>query len=171
MKNACPNYGKSLANLSAFVYDTHCVQEESRGELAEWSKAHDWKSCLRETVTRVQIPNSPPKKSPISGAFFIFYFVIRSGKVRTFPCVLLWRLMLESVGMNQIMFRHSFWQRFLNDSTCGLSIGAQSQPLLSYDFTDIISTLLHIHMLNSFVLCSSLSARSCYEYRATNRSS
>ena len=153
------------------MYDTQCVQEKSRGELAEWSKAHDWKSCLRETVTRVQIPNSPPKKSPISGAFFIFYFAIRSGKVRTFPCVLLRRLMLELVGINQIMFRHSFWQRFLNDSTCGLSIGAQSQPLLSYDFTDIISTLLHIHMLNSFVLCSSLSARSCYEYRATNRSS
>ena len=32
------------------------------GELAEWSKAHDWKSCLRVTVTRVQIPNSPPER-------------------------------------------------------------------------------------------------------------
>ena len=162
---------KVLQNRAYSCMIHNASKKKCRGELAEWSKAHDWKSCLRETVTRVQIPNSPPKKSPISGAFFIFYFVIRSGKVRTFPCVLLWRLMLESVGMNQIMFRHSFWQRFLNDSTCGLSIGAQSQPLLSYDFTDIISTLLHIHMLNSFVLCSSLSARSCYEYRATNRSS
>ncbi len=29
-------------------------------ELAEWSKAHDWKSCERETVPRVQIPHSLP---------------------------------------------------------------------------------------------------------------
>ena len=30
--------------------------------MAEWSKAHDWKSCLRVSVTRVQIPNSPPER-------------------------------------------------------------------------------------------------------------
>ena len=30
------------------------------GEVAEWLKAHAWKVCLRETVTRVQIPLSPP---------------------------------------------------------------------------------------------------------------
>ena len=30
------------------------------GELAEWLKAHAWKACLRETVTRVRIPHSPP---------------------------------------------------------------------------------------------------------------
>ena len=27
-----------------------------------WSKAHDWKSCLRGTVTRVRIPFSAPNK-------------------------------------------------------------------------------------------------------------
>ena len=30
------------------------------GELAEWSKAHDWKSCERAIAPRVQIPYSPP---------------------------------------------------------------------------------------------------------------
>src|SRR5688500_13062254 len=30
------------------------------GEVAEWLKAHAWKACLRETVTRVRIPLSPP---------------------------------------------------------------------------------------------------------------
>lgn len=31
-------------------------------ELAEWSKAHDWKSCERVTVPRVQIPHSLPRR-------------------------------------------------------------------------------------------------------------
>ena len=163
-KIALPNCGKSIANLSAFVYDTQCVQEKSRGELAEWSKAHDWKSCLRETVTRVQIPNSPPRKSPTSGAFLFFHFAIRSEKVRTFPCVLWLRLMWKSVGMNQIMFRHSFWELFLNDSMCGLSVGVLSQPLLSCKFTDIISALLYIQTLHSVVLNFSMRAQLCYEY-------
>ena len=30
------------------------------GEVAEWSKAHAWKVCRRETVSRVRIPLSPP---------------------------------------------------------------------------------------------------------------
>ncbi len=33
--------------------------------MAEWPKAHDWKSCKRESVSRVQIPPSPPRS--ISG--------------------------------------------------------------------------------------------------------
>ena len=28
--------------------------------MAEWSKAHAWKVCRRETVSRVRIPVSPP---------------------------------------------------------------------------------------------------------------
>ena len=35
----------------------------ARGEVAEWLKAHAWKVCLRETVTRVRIPLSPPALS------------------------------------------------------------------------------------------------------------
>ena len=34
------------------------------GEVAEWLKAHAWKVCLRETVTRVRIPLSPPDFLP-----------------------------------------------------------------------------------------------------------
>ena len=33
------------------------------GEVAEWLKAHAWKVCLRETVTRVRIPLSPPTET------------------------------------------------------------------------------------------------------------
>jgi hypothetical protein len=34
------------------------------GEMAEWLKAHAWKACIRETVSRVRIPLSPPFSSP-----------------------------------------------------------------------------------------------------------
>ena len=34
------------------------------GELAEWSKAHAWKACNGATHSRVQIPCSPPHKTP-----------------------------------------------------------------------------------------------------------
>ena len=30
------------------------------GEVAEWLKAHAWNACIRETVSRVRIPFSPP---------------------------------------------------------------------------------------------------------------
>ncbi len=30
------------------------------GEVAEWLKAHAWKACKQETVSRVRIPLSPP---------------------------------------------------------------------------------------------------------------
>ncbi|MDF2616800.1 MAG: hypothetical protein K0Q47_1455, partial [Sedimentibacter sp.] len=30
------------------------------GEMSEWFKEHAWKACLRETVTGVRIPLSPP---------------------------------------------------------------------------------------------------------------
>ena len=33
------------------------------GEVAEWSKAHAWNACRRETVSRVRIPVSPPEFS------------------------------------------------------------------------------------------------------------
>ena len=35
-------------------------QARTDGEVAAWLKAHAWKVCLRETVTRVRIPLSPP---------------------------------------------------------------------------------------------------------------
>src|SRR5262249_45341608 len=30
------------------------------GEMAEWLKAHAWKACIGETLSRVRIPLSPP---------------------------------------------------------------------------------------------------------------
>ena len=31
------------------------------GEMAEWLKAHAWKACIGETLSRVRIPVSPPE--------------------------------------------------------------------------------------------------------------
>ena len=38
----------------------HAIVRAFSGEVAEWSKAHAWKVCRRETVSRVRIPVSPP---------------------------------------------------------------------------------------------------------------
>jgi hypothetical protein len=38
----------------------HWGTQLSRGEMAEWFKAHAWKACVRETVPWVRIPLSPP---------------------------------------------------------------------------------------------------------------
>ncbi len=49
------------------------------GEVAEWLKAHAWNACIRETVSRVRIPLSPPlscsepeMRLPWGGFFFLF---------------------------------------------------------------------------------------------------
>ena len=42
------------------------------GEVAEWFKAHAWNACIRETVSRVRIPLSPP----LSPASPIISFII-----------------------------------------------------------------------------------------------
>src|SRR6185369_15600871 len=36
------------------------------GGVAEWFKAHAWKACIRETVSRVRIPPPPPFVLPNS---------------------------------------------------------------------------------------------------------
>ncbi len=37
---------------------------EAIGEVTEWPKVHDWKSCVSERVPRVRIPPSPQVKIP-----------------------------------------------------------------------------------------------------------
>ena len=59
------------------------IRYSPHGEVAEWSKAHAWKVCRRETVSRVRIPVSPPFNP--EKAFS------RSGCGRIFP--LFWRVM------------------------------------------------------------------------------
>lgn len=49
---------------------------KAHGEMSEWSKEHAWKACIRATVSRVQIPFSPPEKTayPIGlSGFFMFF--------------------------------------------------------------------------------------------------
>ena len=47
----------ALALTPTMLYTKLCAE---RGEVSERLKEHDWKSCVRETVPRVQIPLSPP---------------------------------------------------------------------------------------------------------------
>ena len=42
------------------IFAAHITQ----GEVSEWLKEHAWKVCIRETVSGVRIPLSPPKQSP-----------------------------------------------------------------------------------------------------------
>jgi hypothetical protein len=35
-------------------------RQPPNGEMAEWLKAHAWKACILERVSRVRIPVSPP---------------------------------------------------------------------------------------------------------------
>jgi hypothetical protein len=42
--------------------------KSSAGEMAEWLKAHAWKACIRETVSWVRIPLSPPCFQWLAGA-------------------------------------------------------------------------------------------------------
>ena len=37
-----------------------CARDPAAGEMTEWPKVHDWKSCVPARVPRVRIPLSPP---------------------------------------------------------------------------------------------------------------
>ncbi len=47
------------------------------GEVSEWPKEHDWKSCVRVTVPRVQIPPSPPEPRSFLENFEAFFLQCR----------------------------------------------------------------------------------------------
>ena len=42
-------------------YSPRAAMSEAVGEVAEWLKALAWKACIRETVSWVRIPPSPPR--------------------------------------------------------------------------------------------------------------
>ena len=44
------------------------LTEERSGGVAERSKAHAWKVCIRETVSRVRIPPPPPIQNRTANA-------------------------------------------------------------------------------------------------------
>ncbi len=55
------------------------------GEVSEWLKEHAWKVCIRESVSRVRIPPSPPystKKPELTFRLFCLYSA-PTGRVRT----------------------------------------------------------------------------------------
>jgi hypothetical protein len=65
--------------------------------VAEWLKAHAWKVCLRETVTRVRIPLSPPD-------YLIKYLILQRFLARSFDIlspfsgfVPLWEEIIETI--------------------------------------------------------------------------
>lgn len=60
----CARHEYRCARLRRLASQGHPPQSRigglTRGEMAEWSKAHAWKVCRRVTVSRVRIPLSPP---------------------------------------------------------------------------------------------------------------
>ncbi len=48
------------SEYSALAFAMNASGESPRGGVAEWLKAHAWKVCIRETVSRVRIPPPPP---------------------------------------------------------------------------------------------------------------
>jgi hypothetical protein len=57
--------GQALASViltvpayAILAAETHACHDS--GEMAEWLKAHAWKACIGETLSRVRIPLSPP---------------------------------------------------------------------------------------------------------------
>ncbi len=48
----------NLAPRNEFAYQG--PRRKAHGGVAEWLKAHAWKVCIRETVSRVRIPLPPP---------------------------------------------------------------------------------------------------------------
>ena len=79
--------------FSSFFGVASCTQSDPQdkadvGEVAEWSKAHAWKVCRRETVSRVRIPSSPPlaldkrfSRSRTGRIFPLFSRVMRVGLI------------------------------------------------------------------------------------------
>ena len=59
---SCRIYRKtgSACTPSVLSYSARPDRRQLPGGVAEWLKAHAWKACLRETVTRVRIPLPPP---------------------------------------------------------------------------------------------------------------
>jgi hypothetical protein len=51
-----------MINLQTFI----------NGDLSEWSNEQAWKVCIRVTVSRVRIPQSPPIKTIPSGIVFLY---------------------------------------------------------------------------------------------------
>ena len=52
--------GSWLFSPDLLPFAVRARYKPSNGEVAEWSKAHAWKVCRRETVSWVRIPPSPP---------------------------------------------------------------------------------------------------------------
>lgn len=49
-------------NINTCIVKQKLYNIDRCGEVAEWSNARDSKSCIRATVSGVQIPPSPPER-------------------------------------------------------------------------------------------------------------
>ena len=68
-------FGLCLQRLFMVFLHPHCRVRNGNGEVAEWLKAHAWKACLLERVTRVRIPVSPQKRSRTHEEFRLRFFL------------------------------------------------------------------------------------------------
>ena len=47
-----------------------------KGDLSEWLKEHAWKVCIRETVSRVRIPQSPQENLKSLQIYYLRAFLL-----------------------------------------------------------------------------------------------
>ncbi len=60
----CQAPGKAASRVrSGFRARESVIRRAPPGEMTEWPKVHDWKSCVLARVPRVRIPLSPPNRS------------------------------------------------------------------------------------------------------------
>jgi hypothetical protein len=59
---------RARAPQSSFAFCVAMNIVRATGGVAEWLKAHAWKVCIRETVSRVRIPPPPPAEENYSEA-------------------------------------------------------------------------------------------------------
>ena len=73
-------FGLCLQRLFMVFLHPYCRLRNGNGEVAEWLKAHAWKACLLERVTRVRIPVSPlHQSSTLQEVGLCFFFVYLQG--------------------------------------------------------------------------------------------
>lgn len=72
--------GPCTPRPSGYIPRTPSGKPAADGQVAEWLKAHAWNACIRETVSRVQIPLCPPSSLTMTFS--------RSGLGRVLLCFL-----------------------------------------------------------------------------------
>lgn len=78
-RHSARHCGSKMLSFRLAPYDSSCILTFAfNGELSEWPKEHDWKSCRRQKRLQGSNPDSPPVNSK-AGLRACFVFTPRGG--------------------------------------------------------------------------------------------